>query len=270
MYTICFIGASGTGKSYRAAMVANKEGVQAIIDDGLLISKNKVLAGFSAKKESTKIAAVKRALFMKKEHIENVKKAFEENDIGSVMILGTSLRMAQRIAEALDILPIEKIIKIEELATKEEMAEAKRMREKEGKHVIPVPALEIKPDFSGYFLHPLRQIKQSLTRGIQTSEDKSIVRPFFSYMGEYTISDVVIGSIVEYEVLKLDGAENVNSVYVRKTTIGTDISISVTLKYGVIIPELVKSIRRVVVHSIYHHTSVNVNNMDIYIKKVVL
>ena len=58
-----FVGPSGTGKSYRAQMVANSKGVEYIIDDGLLICGNEVVAGVSAKKAPTKIETVKNALF---------------------------------------------------------------------------------------------------------------------------------------------------------------------------------------------------------------
>ena len=58
-----FVGPSGTGKSYRAQMVASEKGINFIIDDGLLIKDNEVVAGESAKKAPTKIATVKHALF---------------------------------------------------------------------------------------------------------------------------------------------------------------------------------------------------------------
>ena len=59
-----FVGPSGTGKSYRAQMVANSKGIEYIIDDGLLILGNEVVAGSSAKKAPTKIETVKNALFL--------------------------------------------------------------------------------------------------------------------------------------------------------------------------------------------------------------
>ena len=37
-----FVGPSGTGKSYRAQMVANEKNINFIIDDGLLIKENEV------------------------------------------------------------------------------------------------------------------------------------------------------------------------------------------------------------------------------------
>ena len=56
-----FVGPSGTGKSYRAQMVASEKDIHYIIDDGLLINDNDVIAGNSAKKAPTKIETVKKA-----------------------------------------------------------------------------------------------------------------------------------------------------------------------------------------------------------------
>ncbi|MDY2756646.1 MAG: hypothetical protein SOU88_09485, partial [Candidatus Treponema excrementipullorum] len=44
------VGPSGTGKSFRAKLLADKHGLEAIIDDGLLIQNDKILAGQSAKR----------------------------------------------------------------------------------------------------------------------------------------------------------------------------------------------------------------------------
>jgi len=44
------VGSSGTGKSFRAKLVAQKYGIDLIIDDGLLIRGDQILAGRSAKK----------------------------------------------------------------------------------------------------------------------------------------------------------------------------------------------------------------------------
>ena len=65
--TYGFIGPSGTGKSYRAQMVASEKNIKFIIDDGLLIMDNQVIAGESAKKAPTKIETVKHALFYEEE-----------------------------------------------------------------------------------------------------------------------------------------------------------------------------------------------------------
>ena len=73
-----FVGPSGTGKSYRAQMVASEYNIRYIIDDGLLIKDNEVIAGVSAKKAPTKIETVKGALFLNEEKAEEIKKAFRK------------------------------------------------------------------------------------------------------------------------------------------------------------------------------------------------
>ena len=61
MRVYAFVGPSGTGKSYRAQLVAGENNIKYIIDDGLLIDDNEVIAGTSAKKAPTKIETIKHA-----------------------------------------------------------------------------------------------------------------------------------------------------------------------------------------------------------------
>ena len=77
MRTIAFVGPSGTGKSYRATMIAGQYGADGIIDDGILISHGKLIAGSSAKKEPTRLASVRHALFTDDSHANAVKSAIK-------------------------------------------------------------------------------------------------------------------------------------------------------------------------------------------------
>ena len=151
-----FVGPSGTGKSYRAQMVAGEKEVHFIIDDGLLINDNQVIAGESAKKASTKIETVKKALFLHDEEKKIIQNAIKKYKVDSILILGTSDGMVEKIAENLGLPKISETIYIKQVATDEEMQTARRIRVTEGKHVIPVPTFEIKKDFSGYLLDPLQ------------------------------------------------------------------------------------------------------------------
>lgn len=81
-----FVGPSGTGKSYRAQMVASEKNINFIIDDGLLIKDNEVIAGESAKKAPTKIETVKHALFYKDEEKEEIIKALKKYKPESIVI----------------------------------------------------------------------------------------------------------------------------------------------------------------------------------------
>jgi len=159
MKVYAFVGPSGTGKSYRAQMIANERNISYIIDDGILIKDNGIIAGSSAKKADTKIETVKLALFSKPEQQEEIRTVIEKYKPESIMILGTSDNMVKKIAENLSFPPIQETIYIDQVATQEEMKTARRIRMTEGKHVIPVPTFEIKKDFSGYLLDPLQIFK---------------------------------------------------------------------------------------------------------------
>ena len=57
MEVYALIGSSGTGKSHHAQAVAFREGINIILDDGLLIQGSRIIAGRSAKREPTKLQA---------------------------------------------------------------------------------------------------------------------------------------------------------------------------------------------------------------------
>ena len=63
MRLVAFVGTSGSGKSHRALWVARENSLDYIIDDGLLIHENTIVAGRSAKKAPSKISSVKVALY---------------------------------------------------------------------------------------------------------------------------------------------------------------------------------------------------------------
>ena len=116
-----FVGPSGTGKSYRAQMVAGENDIDFIIDDGLLIKGNAVVAGTSAKKAPTKIETVRHALFIEEYEKKEMQDAFIKFNPSAVLILGTSDGMVEKIASNLGLPKISKIIYINEVATEEEM-----------------------------------------------------------------------------------------------------------------------------------------------------
>ena len=268
MDVYAFVGPSGTGKSYRAQMVAGEKDVHYIIDDGLLIHDNEVIAGVSAKKASTKIETVKKALFQNKEEQDIIKKALKKYKAKSLLILGTSDGMVEKIAKNLGFDGIKETIYIEDVATEQEMQTARRIRVTEGKHVIPVPTFEIKKDFSGYLLDPL-QIFKSKGKGEKPYiSEKSIIRPTFSYMGNFTISDSVFRQIAEYQASKLPEIYKVLKTRVQNYGEGPAIYMEVTVVYGFNITEALKEFKRKTIQEIENLTSMNVLKMDVIAKSV--
>ncbi len=258
-----FVGPSGTGKSYRAQYVAGENNINYIIDDGLFIKDNEVIAGNSAKKAPTKIETIKHALFQTPEEKKEIKSAIRKYKPESIMILGTSDNMVQKIAENLGLPKISKIIYINEIATEEEMEAARRIRVTEGKHVIPVPTFEIKKDFSGYILDPLQIFKsKGLGKDPYVSE-KSIIRPTFSYMGNFTISDQVFRQITEYIADKTPAIHKLAKMRITKHEEGPDIYIEVIVVYGYNIRDSLIEFRDKCKKEIEQLTAMNVNSIEV-------
>lgn len=263
-----FVGPSGTGKSYRAQMVASEKNINFIIDDGLLIKDNEVIAGESAKKAPTKIETVKHALFYKDEEKEEIIKALKKYKPESILILGTSDGMVEKIAANLGLPEISEITYISDVATQEEMETARRIRVTEGKHVIPVPTFEIKKDFSGYLLDPL-QIFKTKGKGQQPYiSEKSIIRPTFSYMGNFTISDTVFRQILEYLASKTPGIYKIQKIRVDNFGEGAKLYMEVTVVYGFNLIDGIKQFKIKAKKEIEKLTAMNVEEFEVVVKNV--
>ena len=263
-----FVGPSGTGKSYRAQMVASEKNIKFIIDDGLLIMDNKVIAGESAKKAPTKIETVKHALFYKEEEKQEIIKALKKYKPESILILGTSDGMVQKIAANLGLPEISDTTYISDVATQGEMETARRIRVTEEKHVIPVPTFEIKKDFSGYLLDPL-QIFKTKGRGNQPYiSEKSIIRPTFSYLGNFTISDTVFRQILEYLASKTLGIYKVQKIRVDNFGEGVKIHMEVTIVYGFNLIDGINEFKNKAKKEIEKLTAMNVEEFEVVIKNI--
>ena len=174
------VGKSGTGKSFRAKLVAEKYGIHFIIDDGLLINDDRIIAGKSAKKESQYIHAIRTALFDEPSHRSEVIHAMRDNKVRRILILGTSEKMVDKVTRRLGLPSVNKIIKIEEIATQEDIANALESRTVHGMHIIPVPTIEIKRDYAQILADSIKILfRKGL--GFRKSStqvfEKSVVRP---------------------------------------------------------------------------------------------
>ncbi len=268
MEVIAFVGPSGTGKSHRATVVAHEHHIECIIDDGILIYRNQLAAGFSAKREKSRLKAVRRAIFQDEKQVADVKAKLAELKPRRLLILGTSERMVNKITAALDLPSPSRYIRIEDVASAEEIRRANDARLKEGKHIIPLPTMELKPHFRGYLIDP---IKSLLQRGKSRKDDdeKSVVRPIFSYYGKLTFTDEAITALVEHAAAHVRGALSVQDISIRKTkgtSIGLELEFSIVLLYGVDTRQTIRRIQRAVQKEIEYTTGMSVNVMKISVR----
>lgn len=270
MDVIALVGPSGTGKSHRALIVAHKHQADAIIDDGILIKDGKIVGGHSAKQEKSRIMAVRRAIFVLPGHAEEVREAIAKAQPHRILVLGTSENMVQKIAKALKLPLIAQIIHIEDIATKAEIDKAQYYRLRQGKHIIPVPTIELKPHFSGMLIDPLQSFfKRSSTHRRRLGE-KSIVRPIFSYYGKLIIDDMAIKTIVR-KIIQDKGVSRANHIRVSHLLKGGEdkglkIACELVLTYGNHIPTLIKETQQAVRRAVEFMTGMIVHEVNIGVK----
>ncbi len=262
MRIYALIGPSGTGKSHRASMVAMEKNVEAIIDDGLLITGGRIVAGYSAKRESTRIAAVKRAIFLDPHHASEVREAMNNLQLNAVLILGTSMNMIRHITDALH-LDFNAVtwIPIETVSSLEERDLAKKIRQQQGKHVIPAPTMEVRKSFSGYLIDPLRFIFNRKGRSVLV--EKSIVRPTYSGLGRFYISDTVITAIVVHAACQHPGVFSVYRVTVHTTSAGLSISLEIDAISRVRLFEMLEDVQNQIRRAVEDMTALNVLVLDV-------
>lgn len=272
MQVYAFVGKTGTGKSYHAQEVANKYKIRYIIDDAILIKENKVVAGKSAKTEASKIASVKAAIFLNDDRRIPMVKAIKKENPDKLLILGTSDDMVKKIAQNLEVGEIYKTVYIEEVASSAQIEEARRSRVEDGKHVVPVPTFEIKKQFSGYFLENLKIFdifkKQDSEEYETTTSEKTIIRPTYSYLGNFSIADNVINAIISYSVSKVDGVTRVYRVSTQKYSYGMKLDIDIAVRYGKNLQNISSEVRNVVIYAIDYATGINLYGIDINIKSI--
>ena len=148
------------------------------------------------------MGAVRVALFDDKPHRDEIAKALQKMPkVKKILILGTSEKMVQKIAVRLQLPAPSHIIRIEEIATQEEIDLAIRSRRIEGKHVIPVPSIEIKRNYPQIFYNAVRVfLKPKKSNKANNSKlfEKSVVRPEFSKKGRVEISEAALSLRLEW------------------------------------------------------------------------
>lgn len=259
------VGKSGTGKSFQAMSLCREKNIECIIDDGLFIRRSKILAGKSAKRQSTKMGAVKTAIFTDEEHRREVADKIKSVNPKSILVLGTSERMINMIADAVRLPEVGEMIDIEDITTQEDRETAKKSREEMGKHVIPVPALQLKREFAGYFIYPLK-IFRGWGRGQEL--EKTVVRPTYSYLGEYTFSDRAISDIVFYVGKELPEISAVLKSGTEKRGQGIIIHVAVTVGKGEDIIRSAKKLQETVIERVEYMTAFNVDRVNVEVRGI--
>jgi hypothetical protein len=265
MKIYALVGKSGSGKSYQAIGICRRLRIESILDDGLFILGDRVLAGMSAKRQETKVKAIKTALFTDEIHRRAVARKIESVAPKSILVIGTSDKMIVKIVDRLGLPHPAETIRIEEITTEDERRIASVQRNELGKHIIPAPSIQLKKEFSGYFMHPLRMIQERRSGRTRVSS-RSVVRPSFSYPGKYTISTraltdialIVCGDTPQIDTVLKASADNGES--------GAAVSLSLVMRYGVNVVDAAENLQRRIAEQVEAMTAFNAGAVNIEVR----
>ena len=268
-------GESGTGKSFRSKLLAEEYGIHAIIDDGLLIQDDKIVAGRSAKREKTYMGAVRVALFDDKDHRDSVAKVLRKTHIKKILLLGTSEKMVSKIAMRLQLPQPQKIIHIEEIATKEEIEKAVKSRQVEGKHVIPVPTIEVKKNYPQILSSSMRDFfsqKKWFHKKLKNPNgkmiEKSIVQPEFSKKGRIEISEAALTQMTMHCVNECDPDVKIKKITIKTDSRGYRLIVLIDVPFGTQLTGKIHRLQQYIIDKIESYTGILIEEVSIVIDKI--
>jgi uncharacterized alkaline shock family protein YloU len=220
------------------------------------------------------MGAVRIALFDDKQHRDEVAKALQKSRIKKLLIIGTSEKMAGKIASRLQIPLPSKIIKIEDIANREEIEKAIRSRQVEGKHVIPVPAIEVKKTYSQIFHDSLRDIasrgKIPFLKKEKSVLEKSIVTPEFSKKGRIEISEAALSQMAMHCVNEFSPDIRIKKLSIKTDTRGYRLIITIDVPFGRQLTGEIHRLQQYVIENIERFTGILIEEVSIIIDKITM
>ncbi|WP_374723830.1 hypothetical protein [Calidifontibacillus erzurumensis] len=243
MEIYALVGKSGTGKSTSVLQYCHEHNIPAIIDDGILVVNGRKIAGTSAKYEKNSIKAVKRATFFYEDHRKEVMNVIQMTAITKLLIVGTSVKMVNMIAERLNLGKIDKYIDITEIRSNKEINMARYMRNTQGKHVIPIPYTQVETTKLKKIIQAGKKLfsKQAKYIGEQT-----IIQPRFT-TGTITIHEDVYRDYIQHICKKMKNVQNVKIIDYDFTTfqsVTVEIDLNCTLDQNIV--ECLKEIQKAI------------------------
>jgi uncharacterized alkaline shock family protein YloU len=180
------------------------------------------------------------------------------------------VRMVQRIAERLDLPAPSRIITIEEVSTPEEIEKAMRSRRTEGKHIIPVPAVEVRRSHSRIFFNAIRiffKKRLSIMRKADVFE-KTIVRPLYATQGRVAISEQVLSQMVYHCVDEFAPSVRVTRITLLQGPPAYSMDVHLLVPYGIEIAGMLHNLQSYIISSIEGYTGVVMDRVNIIVEQL--
>ena len=264
------VGSTGTGKSFRARLVMEKYGIDLLIDDGLLIRDLLIIAGRSAKREKNKVTAIKRDIMEEPADAEEIRAALKKEKVKSILIIGTSEKMVARIAERTGLDYPEQVIYIEDVATQDEIRMASETRRIAGKHIIPVPMVEVKQDPSHRILDSIKIFIKNYPVLFWKKQivEKTVVQPPFSRRGRLSISETALSQMIMHCINEYTQDVQINRIIIEHSVNGYCIEVRLAFPFEKSIPQSFSGLQEYIVYNIERYSGIVIEEMNLTVDQI--
>jgi uncharacterized alkaline shock family protein YloU len=99
--------------------------------------------------------------------------------------------------------------------------------------------------------------------------ERTVVRPTFSSLGQYTISDEALRSMTELILRRVRGVAGLVGFEAGNDAYGAEIKVELSLYYGFNAQEVLREAQNRIVREIEKYTSINVMTVDVRARRVV-
>jgi uncharacterized alkaline shock family protein YloU len=265
MQIFALVGPSGTGKSSSALSFAHSKKIPAIIDDGLLIYQGHKAAGVSAKYEKNYITAIRRAIFFYEDHRKEVQDTIKMLSIASILIIGTSTKMVDQIADKLQLGKINKYYNVEEIRSSKEINIALYVRKTKGQHIIPLPYIQVEHN---NLKRLILQGKKIFSTQKEIIGETTVIRPRFQ-QGTIHIAEHVIKQIVSHGCTSIEEVKECSRIDVTLNNF-PNIKISLTIFYPIDkkLSDIAEKVQKKVAEDFLRYINIELYSIDIHIRKL--
>jgi uncharacterized alkaline shock family protein YloU len=264
------VGPSGTGKSFRARLLAEKHGAAIIVDDGLVVCGDTILAGHWAKKERTLLAATRRALFDAPDHAREAREALRRSRFRKVLIVATSRRMASRIASALDLPRPTTVLRVEEIAGSAGVHAARGRRQRTGGHAAPFPLVTIRRSLFSAIAEGIRSLVR-LADHPRERAGRAVRRVTGAggrTAGGVAVSEQAVRQMVMHCVAEHDRRLTVEKVGIRKDGGMYSLEVGIGMPFGRSAAGSLHRLQHYILHSLESHAGLIVREVHLVVQSV--
>ena len=186
-----------------------------------------------------------------------------------ILIIATSEKMVSRITERLGLPRIQRVITIEDVATEEEIDAALRSRRTQGRHIIPVPPIEVKRDYANIVIDSITIfLRNNFLRRRGRMFEKTVVSPEFERRGQVTVSEAALTQMVLHCVHEFAPEFQIERLVVIGDLRQPGLEVVLRVPFDTPVAGRLHQLRDYIISSVERFSGLLINQVDITVDKV--